>query len=332
MNVLSHKLDKAVEEEKFEFHPRCKTISLTHLCFADDLMVFVKGAKESIEGVLAVFEEFEVWSGLRLSTEKSTLYMAGVADHERSIIIRNFLFAVGTLPVRYLRLPLLTQVMRKHDYFPVVEKIRGRINSWTSRFLSYAGKLQLIRAVLMSMVNFWAAVFRLPSQCMKEVEQLCAAFLWSGPEPRTTEAKVSWRDICKEKCEGDLGIRISKEVNKVYGLKLIWRMLTGDSLWGKWIKNNLLKKKSFWEINKKTQGVSWMWRKMLKSREMWQSCSIKENWVMVDTYHSGSIYGLTRELCMTSWGREELSTWELVEKHQWRMRLLGDRECIVLKI
>ena len=42
------------------------------------------------------------------------------------------------------------------------------------------------------------------------------------------------------KNEGRLGIRDQKEVNKVYRLKLIWRMLSGESLWGKWIRFNLL--------------------------------------------------------------------------------------------
>jgi len=31
MNVLSRKIDKAVQEKKFKFHPRCKSLSLTHL-------------------------------------------------------------------------------------------------------------------------------------------------------------------------------------------------------------------------------------------------------------------------------------------------------------
>lgn len=167
MNVLSHNIDAAVREKKFEYHPRCKAISRTHLCFADDLMVFVEGSKNSVEGALSVFAEIEAWSGLSISIEKSTLYMAGVPDSERSRILRNFPFAEGTLHIRYLGLPLMTQVMRKQDYLPLVESIRGRITSWTSRFLSYAGRLQLIKAVLMSMVNFWSAVFRLPSQCMK---------------------------------------------------------------------------------------------------------------------------------------------------------------------
>lgn len=43
MNVMSLKIDKAAKDKKFKFHPRCKSLSLTHLCFADDLMVFVEG-------------------------------------------------------------------------------------------------------------------------------------------------------------------------------------------------------------------------------------------------------------------------------------------------
>lgn len=268
MNILSHKLDKAVRENKFRFHPRCKLLSLTHLCFADNLMVFVERTKESIEGALSVFAEFAKCSGLNISIEKSTLYMAGVEDTERGRVLQNYPFAEGKLPVRYLGLPLMTKAMNKQDYLPLVERIRGKINTWTCRFLTYAGRLQLIQSVLMSIVNFWSSVFRLPGKCMEEVEHLCAFFLWSGPMLKSGGAKVAWKDLCKLKCEGGLGVRVLKEVNIVYGLKLIWRMLSGDSMWGKWIRTYLLKKKCFWEIKVTTQVGSWMWRKLLRLRDI----------------------------------------------------------------
>ena len=53
-------------------------------------------------------------------------------------------------------------------------------------------------------------------------------------------------------------------------------MLSGESFWGKWIRNNLLKGKSFWEIKSETQMESWMWRKMLKLREVAKSFYRKE--------------------------------------------------------
>ena len=79
---------------------------------------------------------------------------------------------------------------------------------------------------------------------------------------------IDWEEICKAKREGGLGIRDLGEVNKVYGLKLIWRLLSGVSLWGKWIRANLLKGKSFWEVKQTTQLGTWMWRKMLKLRKV----------------------------------------------------------------
>ena len=78
------------------------------------------------------------------------------------------------------------------------------------------------------------------------------------------------------KSEGGLGLRDLKEVNTVFGLKLIWRLLSEDSLWGRWIKNNLLKGRSFWAVNSKMQSGSWMWRKMLKLREVAKIFFIKE--------------------------------------------------------
>ena len=136
-------------------------------------MVFVEGSKESIERALFVFDDFFVWSGISISLEKSIVYMAGISEGERMRILTNIPFAEGDLPVRYLGLPLMTHAMRKQDYMLLLEKIRSRISTWTSRFLSYTERLQLIKSFLMSMVNFWATMFRLPSKCIKDIEQLC---------------------------------------------------------------------------------------------------------------------------------------------------------------
>lgn len=65
-------------------------------------------------------------------------------------------------------------------------------------------------------------------------------------------------------------------MNRVYGLKIIWRMLIGDSLWGRWIKSNLLKKKCFWEVKDDTQAGFWMWRKIIKIRDIVKNFYKKE--------------------------------------------------------
>ena len=52
-------------------------------------------------------------------------------------------------------------------------------------------------------------------------------------------------------------MRRLKEVNLVCSLKLIWRILSANSLWVNWIKVYLIRK-----------GSLWMWRKILKCREV----------------------------------------------------------------
>ncbi|XP_039003778.1 uncharacterized protein LOC120130649 [Hibiscus syriacus] len=58
MNVLSAMLNKAAKHGIFKFHLKCRRISLTHLSFADDLLVFCHGSLESILGVQCILEGF----------------------------------------------------------------------------------------------------------------------------------------------------------------------------------------------------------------------------------------------------------------------------------
>ena len=266
MNVLSNMLNKAARERKIGYHPQCHKLELTHLCFADDLLVFTDGKKSSIEGILQIFENFAEFSGLQISLEKSTIYMAGVKENDKAAILRTFPFESGALPVRYLGLPLLTKKMSTSDYTPLIEKIRARIGKWTARHLSFAGRLQLISSVIQSLTNFWMSAFRLPNACIKEIDSICSAFLWSGPELNAKKAKVAWSDVCTPKAEGGLGLRSLKDANKVSCLKLIWRMLSSNSLWIQWLRLYLLRKGSFWSVKENTTLGSWMWKKLLKYR------------------------------------------------------------------
>lgn len=268
MNVLSKILDKAGKDKRIGYHPYCQNIGLTHLCFADDLLVFSDGTKRSIEGILEIFTEFACASGLKISLEKSTIYMAGVTDAAKQSILEQFPFDTGTLPVRYLGLPLLTKMMTVNDYTPLLEKIRNRISSWTARYLSFAGRLQLISSVIQSLTNFWMSAFRLPKSCLREIDKICAAFLWSGPELNPRKAKIAWTEVCKPKEEGGLGLRPLLLANKVSCLKLIWRILSGKSLWVDWINHYLIRKGCLWSFKVTSSLGSWMWKKLLKYRDL----------------------------------------------------------------
>lgn len=138
--------------------------------------------------------------------------------------------------------------------------------AWRNKYLSYAGRLQLIRSVIVSIVNFWSQAFILPKACLDEIESMCSAFLWSGSPNQSHKAKVAWENLCCPKEEGGLGIRKLRDSSKVFAMSLIWRILSNtSSLWVSRIQCYLFRHNSFWEI-KEDGKSSWIWRKLLKLR------------------------------------------------------------------
>lgn len=115
-NVLSKMLNQAATLGKFAFHPSCSAIGLTHLSFADDILVFTDGTASSLTGVMEVFSAFANISGLHINASKSTIFPGGGYDpqlHAKAIEVG---ITIGQLPIRYLGLPLLTKGMTKTDF------------------------------------------------------------------------------------------------------------------------------------------------------------------------------------------------------------------------
>ena len=267
-NVLSKLLNKAASDGRIGYHPHCKELKLSHLSFADDIVVFTDGSPESLRNTLAVFDKFASMSGLRINVAKSTVFAAGKGKLVLEAAAGATGLTVSALPIKYLGLPLTTKIMTKNDYEPLITKIRNRFISWTSKALSYAGRLQLIKSVIASITNFWCAAFCLPQACIDDIESMCSAFLWSGSPNNTSMSKVAWADVCCPYEEGGLGLRRVKEVSTVFILKLIWRLSAQSySLWATWVKQYLLRGETLWDVRDTGLG-SWVWRKLLKHRNL----------------------------------------------------------------
>lgn len=73
INVLSRMLNKSANEGTIGFHPHCREVNLTHLSFADDLMIFTDGAAALLTGVFNVLSTFAGMSGLVINPAKSSI-------------------------------------------------------------------------------------------------------------------------------------------------------------------------------------------------------------------------------------------------------------------
>ena len=103
---------------------------------------------------MQTMDEFAKMSGLHINAAESSLYASGTGIAQVCEEAEQINIAVGQLPIRYLGLPLTTKALSTEDYEPLIDKIRTRMLSWTNKSLSYAGRLQLIKSVISSILNF----------------------------------------------------------------------------------------------------------------------------------------------------------------------------------
>ncbi|GAV92882.1 zf-RVT domain-containing protein [Cephalotus follicularis] len=209
---------------------------------------------------MKALDRFKVVSGLTVNTNKSHIYFCNTMRRTRCDILRSVNFKEGTLPVTYLGLPLITKRLTRAGCAPLIDRIMARVNSWTSKALSFAGRLQLIKSTLVNMQVFWCSVFFLPGSVIKECVRMLRTFLWGQ-----SKGKVKWADVCKPLKEGGLGVKDLRLWNKALLLKQVWNILKNQSLWANWCHAHLMRHTNFWELPVRGP-LSWSWRQMLRLR------------------------------------------------------------------
>ncbi|XP_022874167.1 uncharacterized protein LOC111392993 [Olea europaea var. sylvestris] len=232
-----------VAEQDFKYHWRCEKEKITHLCFADDLIVFCRAKVGSVSLIGECLNRFKALSGLLPNPDKSNLFASGVSTYLKDQLLDVLGYKEGVLPVRYHGVPLISSKLRASDCKMLVDRIIATAKSWTCQALSYAGRLQLINTVLFSIQVYWSSVILLPKAVIKQVENSLRVFLWKGSDLGIGGAKVAWAKISMPKEEGGLGLR---------GLE-IWNKATIG--------------RSIWEL-KCPKDCSWSWRKILGLRDI----------------------------------------------------------------
>lgn len=267
MNILSQKLNDAAQLRRFGYHHRCEDSKLTHICFADDILVFSDGSLNSVQGILQVLDEFKAFSSLSISVEKSCFFSSGLSDQEIESITSACRIPAGAFPIRYLGLPLNTKKLSLASCEPMLHQIKTKISSWTSKYLSFAGIQVLISTVINAITNFWSGAFILPKECISQIEKMCNAFLWKGTLEGKYVARVAWEKVSMPKQKGGLGLRNLQLWNRTCTIKLMWLLLfRPESVWVSWIQDNVIKDESIWMI-KPRQSHTWIFKRILEERK-----------------------------------------------------------------
>ena len=252
LEYLSRDLGELQNNEEFNFHPKCGSLKITHLAFADDLVLFSRGDPISVSLLMEKLNHFGDCSGLKISFSKSSFYSAGISQLDTDTIKGISGFSQGTFPFRYLGIPVAASRLTISQFSPMIDKISGYISAWAGANLSYAGRTELVKSVLQGVECFWLSILPIPAGVREKVVQLCRNFLWSGKCTANKKPLVAWKEVTLPKIEGGLGIRNTKAWNKALLSKTLWDIQAKkDSLWVQWVHQIYMNNGSFWEYKTK---------------------------------------------------------------------------------
>ena len=125
---------------------------LTHLFFADDLLLFAETSIEQAYVIEAVLDNYCRSSEARVNKLKTKAYFSkNVATREANLIGTTLGVLVTNNLGDYLGMPLIHSRVNKDTYQSILDKVEKRRTGWNAAHLSFAGRVTLAQSVLQAM-------------------------------------------------------------------------------------------------------------------------------------------------------------------------------------
>ncbi|CAJ2663689.1 unnamed protein product [Trifolium pratense] len=118
----------------------------------------------NVRALRAVLVLFETMSGLKVNFNKSMLVGVNISDSWLGEAASALCCKVGKIPFLYLGLPIGGDPRRLSFWDPVLNRLKNRLSGWKSRFLSFGGRLVLLKSVLTSLPVYALSFFKAPSR------------------------------------------------------------------------------------------------------------------------------------------------------------------------
>lgn len=102
MEAFSSLLTQNIGTGDFQYHPKCQSLGISHVAFADDLFILNGAHSESLQIILNTLKQFYGFSGLQPNLLKGAIYFAGVPTLSRLSFSDLLGIPEGRVPVKYL--------------------------------------------------------------------------------------------------------------------------------------------------------------------------------------------------------------------------------------
>ncbi|KAA3488041.1 LINE-type retrotransposon LIb DNA [Gossypium australe] len=293
MEWLAHLINSEINTGKWQPIKLSRSgPALSHLFFADDLVIFCKAEMDQARLVKETLKHFCDLSGHKINARKSNIFFSKSVDTSLSDQISQLYGFQKVLNLRnYLGVPLLHDRVTKSTLNFVIEKVRSKLQKWEARKLSLAGRITLAQSVLLTIPSYFMQSLAIPKGVCDELEKIARQFIWGGTAGNPKIALLGWDSICQPRTCGGLGLRHLQDHNNSFLMKIGFNLVTRkDALWVQVLRSKYGWKDQLPESILKSQS-SHLWKSLskvwplLRENLMWSVgdgstiSGWKDNWI-----------------------------------------------------
>jgi hypothetical protein len=167
--TVGTKLSKFVQDGKLDLTKGTRHINVpSHSFYADDLMVFCKGKLSGLNALKDLFDSYALQSGQSINTAKSTIFSGSITQGRLNLMVNLLNFQIGSLPFNYLGIPIFRGKPKVCWLQPIADKIHAKLSAWKASLLYMAGRVQLVRSVIQSMLIYSITIYSWPVSLIKK--------------------------------------------------------------------------------------------------------------------------------------------------------------------
>jgi hypothetical protein len=148
-----------------------EVVNISHLLFANDILVFCGNNPDHLRYLRVLFLSFEIVSSLKINLAKSILVPMGCVDNVDGLA--SILgYGVSSLPLEYLGLLFRVSFKIKYIWDGIVGKIERLLASWKRMYLSKGGRVTFIKRTISNIPTYFLSLFPITACVANRIEKL----------------------------------------------------------------------------------------------------------------------------------------------------------------
>jgi hypothetical protein len=258
-DMLAIIIDRAKQDDQVSgLIPHLVEGGISILQYADDTILFMEHNLEKALNMKLILCIFEQLSGLKINFHKSEIFCFGKAKEVENEYKILFGCDIGSLPFRYLGIPIHFRKLKNGEWKPVEDRFEKKLSSWIGKLLSYGDRLILINSVLTSLPMFMLSFLEIPVGVRKRLDFFRSRFFWQSDGHKKKYRLTKWNVICRPKEQGGLGVEVLELKNKSLLSKWLYKIMNEEGVWQEILQNKYLKTKTLSQVSAKpTDSPFW---------------------------------------------------------------------------